>query len=67
MSNYSRGLTVLDITNPASPTLAGRFDSYPSSDGVGFPGAWGTYPFLPSGNVLISDIDSGFYLVEDNT
>jgi hypothetical protein len=29
--------------------------------------AWGTYPFLPSGNVLISDIDSGFYLVEDNT
>jgi hypothetical protein len=67
MSNYSRGLTVLDITKPASPTLAGRFDSYPSSDGVGFPGAWGTYPFLPSGNVLISDIDSGFYVVEDNT
>jgi hypothetical protein len=34
---------------------------------VGFPGAWGTYPFLPSGNVLISDIDSGFYIVDDNT
>jgi len=67
MSNYSRGLTVLDITNPARPALAGRFDSYPSSDGVGFPGAWGTYPFLPSGNVLISDIDSGFYVVDDNT
>ncbi len=67
MSNYARGLTILDITNPANPTQAGRFDSYPPGDGVGFPGAWGTYPFLPSGNVLISDIDSGLYIVEDRT
>jgi len=67
MSNYSRGLTILDITNPASPQTIGRFDTYPASDNVGFPGAWGTYPFLPSGNVLISDIDSGLYVVADQT
>ena len=67
MSNYARGLTILDITDPAAPTAVGRFDSYPASDSVGFPGAWGTFPFLPSGNVLISDIDSGFYVVADNT
>jgi choice-of-anchor B domain-containing protein len=67
MSNYSRGLTILDITNPASPETAGRFDTYPASDNVGFPGAWGTYPFLPSGNLLISDIDSGLYVVADKT
>ncbi len=67
MSNYSRGLSILNITNPLSPTLAGRFDTYPSSDGVGFPGNWGTYPFLPSGNIALSDIDSGFYMVADNT
>ncbi len=67
MSNYARGLTVLDITNPANPTQVGRFDSYPASDGVGFPGAWGTYPYLPSGNILISDIDSGLYVVDDKT
>ncbi|MDH3621910.1 MAG: choice-of-anchor B family protein [Gammaproteobacteria bacterium] len=67
MSNYARGLTILDISNPANPVTVGRFDSYPSSDSVGFPGAWGTYPFLPSGNVLISDIDSGLYVVEDQT
>lgn len=67
MSNYSRGLTILDISNPASPSTVGHFDSYPSGDSVGFPGAWGTYPYLPSGNVLISDIDSGFYIVDDNT
>lgn len=67
MSNYARGLTILDISNAPVPATAGRFDTYPASDGVGFPGAWGTYPFLPSGNILISDIDSGFYVVADNT
>jgi len=67
MSNYARGLTILDITDPASPQTVGRFDTYPSSDTVGFPGAWGTYPFLPSGNLMISDIDSGFYMVADKT
>ena len=67
MSNYARGLTILDISDPANPLQVGRFDSYPSGDSVGFPGAWGAYPFLPSGNVLISDIDSGFYVVDDKT
>ncbi len=67
MSNYARGLTILDITNPSNPVQAGRFDSFPSGDNIGFPGAWGTYPFLPSGNVLISDIDSGLYVVDDRT
>jgi choice-of-anchor B domain-containing protein len=67
MSNYARGLTVLDISDPANPEQVGRFDSFPSADSVGFPGAWGAYPFLPSGNILISDIDSGFYVVDDKT
>ena len=67
MSNYARGLTILDITDPASPQAVGRFDTYPSGDATGFPGAWGTYPFLPSGHILISDIDSGLYAVADRT
>jgi choice-of-anchor B domain-containing protein len=67
MSNYARGLTILDISDPANPIQVGRFDSFPASDSVGFPGAWGAYPFLPSGHILISDIDSGFYIVDDRT
>jgi len=67
MSNYARGLTILDISSPANPSLAGRFDTYPSSDSTGFPGAWGAYPFLPSGDIIISDIDSGLYVVADKT
>ncbi len=67
MSNYTRGLTILDITDPTTPSEAGRFDTYPSSDGTGFPGNWGVFPFLPSGNVALSDIDSGLYMVADKT
>lgn len=67
MSNYARGLTILDISDPTNPVSAGRFDTYPTSDVTGFPGNWGVYPYLPSGNIGLSDIDSGFYMVADNT
>ena len=67
MSNYSRGLTVLDISDPANPQATGRFDSYPFSDSRGFVGAWGAYPFFPSGTVAVSDISEGLFLVSDKT
>jgi len=67
MSNYSQGLTILDISDPTQPAEVGRIDTYPFSQSANFVGAWGTYPFFPSGTVAISDIDSGFYLVRDQT
>jgi choice-of-anchor B domain-containing protein len=67
MSNYAKGLTVLDISNPTAPVEIGNFDTYPTSDDNVFNGAWGTYPFLPSGNILVSDINSGLYILKDNT
>ena len=67
MSNYERGLTVLDITDPENPVDVGFFDTYTPSNNAGFNGAWGTYPFLPSGNILVSDIGSGLYILKDRT
>ncbi|MDH3371951.1 MAG: choice-of-anchor B family protein [Gammaproteobacteria bacterium] len=67
MSNYSRGLTVLDLTDPANPVSVGRLDTYPASDSSSFVGAWGAYPFFHSGNIAISDIGSGFYMAADRT
>jgi choice-of-anchor B domain-containing protein len=66
MSNYERGLTVLDITDPANPSQVGFFDTYTPSNSANFNGAWGVYPFLPSGNILVSDINSGLYILKDN-
>jgi choice-of-anchor B domain-containing protein len=57
VAHYERGLTVLDVTNPLVPREVGFFDTYPASDEPLFHGAWGVYPYLPSGNVLLSNID----------
>lgn len=67
MSNYTEGLTVLDISQPSQPERVGYFDSVPASASATFAGAWGVYPFLPSGTLAVSDIQSGLYLLEDQT
>lgn len=67
MSNYRRGLTILDITDPTVPQEVGFFDTYVANDSSGFDGAWGAYPFLPSGLILVSDIKGGLFVLRDNT
>ncbi|MEO0973593.1 MAG: choice-of-anchor B family protein, partial [Pseudomonadota bacterium] len=67
MSNYRRGLTILDISNPAEPTQVGFFDTFPDSDSASFNGAWGVYPYLPSGRLLVSDIETGLFILQDAT
>jgi choice-of-anchor B domain-containing protein len=61
ISYYTEGLQVLDISDPAQPTQVAYYDTWPGASG-GFNGAWGVYPFLPSGNVLVSDITSGLFV-----
>ncbi|MDT0596127.1 choice-of-anchor B family protein [Glaciecola petra] len=67
MSNYERGLTILDISDPVNPSEAGFFDTVTGSNNAVFNGAWGAYPFLPSGIILVSDIAGGLYIFKDNT
>jgi len=69
MSNYRSGLTVLDVTDPNDISMAGFFDTYvvPSENSPHFDGAWGTYPYLASGNLLVSDINYGLFVLKDNT
>ena len=69
MSNYRRGLTVLDMSDPTTPDEIGFFDTFPvpSEDSANFDGAWGVYPYLPSGNILVSDINNGLFVLKDNS
>ena len=67
ISNYSRGLTILDISDPTAPATVGWIDTYPFSDSTGFQGAWGAFPFFPSGVVAVNDIDGGLFLLRDGT
>ena len=67
MSNYERGVTILDLSNPLAPTEIGHFDTFPSSSNASFNGVWGVYPYLPSGIILASDIQGGLYILKDET
>ncbi len=67
LANYTAGMRVLDITNIASASNAmtevGYFDTFPSSDSATFSGAWSLYPYFPSGNIVIGDIEGGLFIV----
>jgi choice-of-anchor B domain-containing protein len=63
ISYYTSGYVVLDITDPTNPQVAGQYDTYPSNNSGNYAGAWGCYPFLPSGNTLVSDMQTGLYVV----
>jgi choice-of-anchor B domain-containing protein len=67
ISNYRRGLTILDISDPNDPQEVAFFDTFPdpADDGPFFNGAWGTYPYLPSGTILVSDIEGGLFLLRE--
>ena len=65
LANYTAGVRRIDLTDIAGGNLVetGYFDTYPNNDLVDFRGVWSVYPYLPSGNVLVNDIDSGFFLI----
>ena len=56
-SYYRDGTTIHDVTYPYNMIEVAVYDSYPGS-GNGFDGCWGTYPWLPSGNIISNDINS---------
>jgi choice-of-anchor B domain-containing protein len=69
MSHYERGLTVLDVSNPLTPVEQAFFDTFPAGEGAEYHGAWGVYPYLPSGTILVSNIDGagGLFVLRAST
>ena len=65
ISYYTDGGIVVDASRPNNLIEVGNFDTFLGNDG-GTNGAWGLYPFLPSGTVLVTDIDNGFYVLTPN-
>ncbi|MBV6511436.1 MAG: hypothetical protein FMNOHCHN_00916 [Ignavibacteriaceae bacterium] len=63
ISYYKDGYVVLDVSNPLNPVKVGQYDTYSGTSGT-YEGAWGAYPYFPSGNVIISDISTGLYIVD---
>jgi choice-of-anchor B domain-containing protein len=62
-ANYRSGLRVFDAAFQTNPVPVAYFDTFPGDDSAAFNGAWSTYPFFPSGTVIISDIERGLFVV----
>jgi choice-of-anchor B domain-containing protein len=54
---YSEGFTIVDSHRPRNLVEVGKYDTFSGSES-GFYGAWGVYPYLPSGNILVTNIDT---------
>lgn len=64
-ANYRAGVRIIDISqiNNKVMTEVGFFDTYPQNNSANFNGAWNVYPYFPSGNIIISDIEKGLFII----
>lgn len=61
VSYYTAGFRIFDVSEPGEPQIVKEFDTSDAS-GAGFDGAFGVYPFAPSGHILVSDSQSGLHV-----
>jgi choice-of-anchor B domain-containing protein len=61
-SYYHDGLYIHDLSDPANPQYVASYKTYQPDDHESYRGAWGVYPLLPSGLVLVSDMQFGFFV-----
>ena len=65
LSYYHDGVQVYDLSDPLNVERAAYYDTYPQSVNYnGYEGCWGVYPFLPSGNIIASDISNGLFVLK---
>jgi choice-of-anchor B domain-containing protein len=59
---YTEGFTIVDVTYPYNMVEVGKYDTYGGTSTT-FAGAWGVYPFLPSGTIVVSNINEGLFVL----
>jgi choice-of-anchor B domain-containing protein len=64
LAAYRGGVRIYNPTNPLGISEVGFFDTYPGPDAYSYDGAWGTFAGFPSGNIIISDINRGLFVVD---
>jgi choice-of-anchor B domain-containing protein len=69
LAGYTAGLRILDVSDTDNMNVSevGFFDTLPANNGIGFDGVWNVYPYFESNNLVLSDTETGFYLVKSPT
>lgn len=61
-SYFNDGVIIYDISRPGNMVEVGHYDTSPYN-GTGFTGVWGTYNWLPSGNIIAGDATEGLFIL----
>ena len=63
-TNYVAGLRIIDISDPANPREVAHFDTVPwGANSPGFAGAWSSYPYFESGNIIVTSMREGMFVL----
>jgi choice-of-anchor B domain-containing protein len=64
-ANYTSGVRILEFANLSNSEISeiAFLDTFPDSGGTEFDGVWSVYPYLPSGNIIASDISNGLFIL----
>ncbi|MCB9033023.1 MAG: choice-of-anchor B family protein [Chitinophagales bacterium] len=68
VAHYKLGVVIWDASHPDNIIKVGQYDCSPNYDNIASPwhGVWEAYPYFPSGNIILSDIDEGLFVVKPN-
>ncbi|MBK6626164.1 MAG: choice-of-anchor B family protein [Flavobacteriales bacterium] len=61
---YEDGYWLWNVSDPQNTQLLGWYDMHPEPYSFSYKGAWGVYPYLPSGQVLISEMQHGLFVLD---
>lgn len=64
VSYYHDGLYIFNCSDPENIFISGFYDTCVLPDTDNYRGNWGVYPLLPSGKILASDMQNGFYVFD---
>jgi choice-of-anchor B domain-containing protein len=69
LANYRAGMRVFKVDDlyETTPSMVESefFDTHPGSNSAAYHGAWNVYPFFDSGNIIVSDLDRGLFVLKD--
>ncbi len=60
-SYYTEGVTIHDVSRKNNMVEVAHYDTSPFSN-EGFKGGFGVWPYLPSGNIVLSDMEEGLFI-----
>ena len=65
-AHYHDGIYIHDLSDPTDPQYVTHYKTYLAEDHTSYRGAWGVYPLLPSGLIIVSDMQYGLFVFRAN-